>query len=85
MTPDQDGERTDRECPHCGSNYDDVMDRPALEETGWNPKSGIIYTCWSCHDRITEAEIETGKALSELIESEFENFEPTPMGEYRAG
>jgi len=49
------------ECPLCGQNHDHLMNRPALNEIGWNPKSGVLYRCNACGSRVTEAQIETGE------------------------
>lgn len=74
----------DLECPHCGSDWDRTMGTPALRVRGWNPGPGILYSCQCCHGAPTEAEIETGKGLTELLEQDYEGFEPTPLSEYRA-
>ena len=69
------GERVDQECPHCGKSYDELMGQKALKITGWNPKSGTLYSCSACGDGVTEAEIMTGQSITELIESGFANFD----------
>lgn len=65
------------ECPHCGEVWDTLMDRPALKRSGWNPRSGRLYDCGCCRDRVTEIEMETGKSMSELLDSgEIDEFTP---------
>lgn len=55
-------------CPNCGEEWDDLMGRPALRHVGHNTKSGELYSCGCCHQRVTEAEIETGKLTPQLVE-----------------
>lgn len=56
------------QCPHCEEKWDDLMNRPALKDAGWNPKGGDLYDCRACGQRVTEAELETGKQTSQLVE-----------------
>ena len=63
-------------CPRCGESWDGLGAKPALKKIGWNPSSGKLYSCGACHSRVTEAEIETGKTFDELLDTDFEGFDP---------
>jgi len=75
-------EYSERDCPFCGENHDDLMDRPALESFGWNHKSGILFRCNACGQRVAEAQIVTGK--TDILEAAEETGgPPTSYEEYK--
>lgn len=74
----------DDPCPYCGAETHPWEDKPALEVTGWNPKSGTLYFCHACTKRVTEASVETGETdvLKAVDEA---GGPPTDYSDYKAG
>lgn len=66
------------ECPLCGEEWDDLMDQPAVERKGFNPKGGKLYDCSVCRSRITQAQLDTG--IEHVLEA-VEAWEGTPTRE----
>lgn len=65
------------ECPRCETDWNELMGTPALRHIGYNPRSGELYQCGICHNRVTEAEIETGDPVGELLHKDaLSNFTP---------